>query len=148
MKKLSSRECRSWSPGSGTGSGASATARSGSTRTPGGRAARGFSDCRSAAWVLGIAVVLLACLFAVPAAAQTDAAQVKTLVEPRLIPPDVVSYQALQYLMGRVPPFDVPTTREAWELEARKIRGHLTELILTAGHTSTSEPIPASRRRA
>jgi hypothetical protein len=75
-------------------------------------------------------VAILAGPGVAPAAAQTDAAQVRDLVEPRLIPPDVVSYQAMQYLMDRVPPFDVPTTREGWETEARKIRGHLTELIL------------------
>ena len=79
---------------------------------------------------LWIAIVVGACLSALPAAAQTDAPQVKTLLEPRLIPPDVVTYQVMQYLMGRVPPLDVPKTREAWEPEAGKIRGHLTELIL------------------
>jgi hypothetical protein len=75
-------------------------------------------------------IILMSCLWAMPAAAQTDARQVKALVEPRLIPPDVVAYQTMQYLMGQVPSFDVPTTREAWEEEAREIRSHLTELIL------------------
>lgn len=79
---------------------------------------------------LSIVALLLACVSPAPARAQTDAAQIRELVEPRLIPPDVVDDQALRYLMKKVPPFEVPATRAAWEEKARGIRSHLTGLIL------------------
>lgn len=84
-------------------------------------------------WRRARALVLtgLALALGARAAAQTDAEQLRELLEPRLIPAEVVSYQVMQYLMGRVPPFDVPSSREAWESQAREIRGKLLERILT-----------------
>lgn len=76
------------------------------------------------------AVIGCLCALPVPSMAQTDARQVRALVEPRLIPPDVVSYQMMQYLMGRVPHFDPATSREAWEAQAEEIRDHFTGVIL------------------
>ena len=81
--------------------------------------------------VLAFVLGAMALVATSPAAAQSDAEQVRKLLEPRLIPSEVVSYQVMQYLMEQVPPFDVPSSREAWEVEARSIRARLLDRILT-----------------
>lgn len=79
---------------------------------------------------LSIALALLGCRIAAP---QSDTQQVRRLLEPRLESADVVAFQLREYLLRKAPALPAPSTADAWNAEAARLRKHLLHDVVFHG---------------
>jgi hypothetical protein len=69
--------------------------------------------------------------------AQSAPEQVGAILEQKIQSPGVVVFQLRQYLRGQVPKLPALTDAEAWTAEAKRIRKHLLEDVVTSGLDAT-----------
>src|SRR5579862_6930327 len=72
-------------------------------------------------------------LFSGLACAQSSPQQVKRLLAPRLVSPDVVAYQLREYLLAKAPALPANMSADAWNAEAQRIRKHLLDDVVFHG---------------
>jgi len=65
--------------------------------------------------------------------AQADPTFVGPILSEQLQPPQVVTFQLQQFLLGKVPELPVPSTAEQWTAQAQRIRRHLLDDIIFHG---------------
>jgi dienelactone hydrolase len=72
-------------------------------------------------------------LFCAMAVAQSTPQQVRRLLTPRLVSPDVAAYQLREYLLAKVPEPPPHTSASAWTERAARLRKHLLDDVVFHG---------------
>jgi len=78
-------------------------------------------------------LVLAILLSATLVRAQTDAADIEPILTEQLQPPQVVTFQLQQFLMGKVPGLPAPSGAAQWTAQAQRVRRHLLDDVIFHG---------------
>lgn len=64
---------------------------------------------------------------------QSDPAQVTSVLDEEILPPNVAEFQMREYLLSRVAPPPVAATAQQWDAEAQRLRLHLLKDVVFHG---------------
>jgi len=65
--------------------------------------------------------------------AQADATVIEPILTQQIQPPQVVTFQLQQFLLGKVPELTVPSSAEQWTAQEQRIRRHLLDDVVFHG---------------